>query len=147
MIKTVGRVSKRARVSRTVVYLGTVLTSKATLTFAFIASISTGTGAIGTTRGGATVVMHLIASQAFGVGGRTVQSIGLGMRAKNTNLSFSAFSKAWIDNVFTVIASAIVRAVALIVVSTKGRATSAIAVTRTGLTHIKLLCTVNSSFI
>ena len=123
------------------------MTSKATLTFTLIASISTGTGAIGTTRGRATVVMHLTASQALGAGGRTVQSIGLGRRVKNTNLPFSTFSNAWIDNIFTVIASAIFGAVALIVVSTKGRATRAIAFTPTGLTHIEFLCTVNSSFI
>ena len=123
------------------------MTSKATLTFTLVAGISTGAGAMGTTRRGATVVMHFRASHTLGVGGRTVQSIGLGTRERNTNLPFSTFSKAWIDNIFTVVASAIVRAVALIVVSTKGKATCAIAFTWTGITCIKLLCTVSSSFI
>lgn len=147
MVKTVSRVIRRAGVRQTVVHNSAVLTSVTTLTFTFIANTSIGTGAVGTTRGGATVVMWLVASQTRRVSRRTVQSVWLGKGSENTNLVLSAPFKAWIDNVFTAVASAIEGALALIVVSTKGWSTRAIALTLTGLTHIKVFSAINPNFI
>lgn len=151
MVKTASRVSNGAGVShsRTVVHISAVPSSKANPTFTVVASIGTGTVAICTARGGATVVMWsgIGTSHALNGGGWTVPSIGFRKGTSNTSFSFTTFSETRIDNVLTVIAYAIVRAVALIVVTTKGKATCAIAFTLIGLTCIEIFCTVHSSFI